>query len=276
MLIAIFATVIAIIAITLFSQPATVTLPAVSMMISNQSGLIEISHDGGDSIPLADMAISVDDQPVPSSAWFCPGCGNDWSVGDTIQIDCSNPANCPTNTPNKINIIYKNAGQNYQILTTRYLWTMPPTPAPVTITFTATPTPTPTVTTTVTPVNPPVASFTANVTSGMAPLVVSFTDTTTNTPTGWSWNFSDGATSTVQNPVHTYTAAGTYNVTLTATNSAGSSTATPHTITVATPSSGSITLNAQKSGVLGFRRHTEVPGNRGRVFNNFRIHHIQP
>jgi PKD repeat protein len=31
----------------------------------------------------------------------------------------------------------------------------------------------------------------------------------------WSWNFNDGATSTVQNPVHTFTFPGTYNVCLT-------------------------------------------------------------
>ena len=34
----------------------------------------------------------------------------------------------------------------------------------------------------------------------------------------WLWNFGDGATSTQQNPSHTYNAAGTYNVTLTVNN----------------------------------------------------------
>ena len=70
----------------------------------------------------------------------------------------------------------------------------------------------------------PVANFTANVTTGCGSLIVSFTDLSTNNPTQWNWNFGDGATSTVKNPTHNYTAPGTYNVTLTATNGSGSNT----------------------------------------------------
>ena len=40
----------------------------------------------------------------------------------------------------------------------------------------------------------------------------------------WSWSFGDGGTSTAQNPSHTYTAAGTYTVTLTASNAYGNDT----------------------------------------------------
>ena len=68
---------------------------------------------------------------------------------------------------------------------------------------------------------PPVAGFVGSPTSGNAPLTVNFTDQSTGA-TSWSWNFGDGGTSTAQNPGHTYTAAGTYTVTLTATNSCGS------------------------------------------------------
>jgi PKD repeat protein len=74
-------------------------------------------------------------------------------------------------------------------------------------------------TVTVTP--PPVANFTFS----SSALVVTFTDTSTGTPTSWQWNFGDGARSTLQNPVHTYASAGTYNVTLTASNAGGSSNA---------------------------------------------------
>lgn len=52
-------------------------------------------------------------------------------------------------------------------------------------------------------------------------LVVTFTDRTTDavgTPVNWSWNFGDGNTSAEQNPVHTYTIGGTYNVSLSVTN----------------------------------------------------------
>jgi len=50
-----------------------------------------------------------------------------------------------------------------------------------------------------------------------------FTDTSTNTPTSWAWTFGDGQTSTLQNPSPTYAAAGSYTVTLIATNAKGSS-----------------------------------------------------
>lgn len=71
-------------------------------------------------------------------------------------------------------------------------------------------------------VNLPTANFGTNVTSGKAPLAVKFTDSSTNT-TSWRWDFGDGGTSTGQNPVHIYSSAGTYIVTLTASNTNGTS-----------------------------------------------------
>ncbi len=84
---------------------------------------------------------------------------------------------------------------------------------------------------------PPVANFTVDTTSGPAPLTVHFTDTSTNSPTSWSWDFGDGsAAATVQNPTHTYAAPGTYSVTLTAANVAGSDPVTKtDLITVSAP-----------------------------------------
>ena len=43
----------------------------------------------------------------------------------------------------------------------------------------------------VTPRLYPIANFTANITTGTAPLPVAFTDTSTNNPTGWTWFFGD-------------------------------------------------------------------------------------
>ena len=89
---------------------------------------------------------------------------------------------------------------------------------------------------TVLPLNPPVANFTANVTSGLTPLAVSFTDKSTGSPTSWYWNFGDGANATVQNPVHIYSSAGSFNVSLNVTNSDGSnSTTKTEYIQVSTP-----------------------------------------
>jgi uncharacterized protein (TIGR02145 family) len=68
----------------------------------------------------------------------------------------------------------------------------------------------------------PEAAFSANPTSGTAPLSVNFTDQSANNPTSWLWEFGDGTTSNERNPQKTYNATGTYTVKLTATNSHGS------------------------------------------------------
>ena len=70
----------------------------------------------------------------------------------------------------------------------------------------------------------PIADFSADRTSGTPPLTVQFSDTSLGTVTSWLWSFGDGSTSTAQNPVHTYTVTGSYTVSLTVTNSVGSST----------------------------------------------------
>jgi PKD repeat protein len=68
----------------------------------------------------------------------------------------------------------------------------------------------------------PVADFQATPTSGEIPLGVQFTDSSLNRPTSWTWNFGDGASSTEQNPAHSYTKAGSYFVTLRTSNHFGS------------------------------------------------------
>ena len=75
------------------------------------------------------------------------------------------------------------------------------------------------------------ASFDAANTSGNAPLTVNFTDTSFSSAAGgvatWAWDFGDGNSSSAQNPSHTYTVAGTYDVSLTVTDPVnGSSTST--------------------------------------------------
>ncbi|MCB1182825.1 PKD domain-containing protein [bacterium] len=71
-------------------------------------------------------------------------------------------------------------------------------------------------------VNPgAVAAFSASDTTGCAPLLVTFTDESVGTINTWTWTFGDGGVSGNQNPTHTYTAAGTYNVTLAVTSDDG-------------------------------------------------------
>lgn len=66
----------------------------------------------------------------------------------------------------------------------------------------------------------PEADFSVNgVASAQSP--IQFTDESLYGPISWQWNFGDGGTSTLQNPTHMYTAAGTYTVTLIVQNCAG-------------------------------------------------------
>ncbi len=72
----------------------------------------------------------------------------------------------------------------------------------------------------------PVAGFTASPRTGTAPLAVTFTDTSANSPTAWRWAYRNATAdwtefATVQNPVFTFPA-GMYDISLTATNGAGS------------------------------------------------------
>lgn len=87
-------------------------------------------------------------------------------------------------------------------------------------------------------VNPPVAAFNGSPTLLDEGQSVTFTDLSSNNPTSWAWSFPGGtpSSSTAQNPVITYNTAGTYPVTLTATNSAGNDDEVKNAyITVQTP-----------------------------------------
>ena len=72
---------------------------------------------------------------------------------------------------------------------------------------------------------PPVARILPNTTSGLAPLAVLFRDISSGSPTSWVWNFGDGNTTTTRDATYTFNNPGSYNVSLTATNLGGSSTA---------------------------------------------------
>jgi len=71
---------------------------------------------------------------------------------------------------------------------------------------------------TVTGLTRPYASFTSEKVSVPKSLTITFTDTSIGKPTSWYWSFGDGNSSTEQNPTHTYSAAGNYTVSLTASN----------------------------------------------------------
>ena len=97
------------------------------------------------------------------------------------------------------------------------------------------------------------ASFTSNVQSGCAPLIVVFEDNSKGNPTNWTWTLGNGTTATNQNPTTTYFDPGTYTVKLSIKNASGADSITQQSyITVyanpavsynVTPTQGCFPLN---------------------------------
>ncbi|MBK0404565.1 PKD domain-containing protein [Adhaeribacter sp. BT258] len=107
---------------------------------------------------------------------------------------------------------------------------------------------------------PPVSDFSADQTITCNG-VVNFTDLSQNNPTSWLWNFGDGNTSTLQNPIHTYATQGTYNVTLTTNNAYGMhphtktgyitySTTNPYCFSVSMPTNGTTVTRTTCTGTI--------------------------
>jgi len=73
---------------------------------------------------------------------------------------------------------------------------------------------------------PPTAEFVSDTQSAYIHDNIQFTDQSTSygTITSWQWDFGDGNTTTVQNPVYSYSAVGNYTITLTVTDEFGSDT----------------------------------------------------
>ncbi|HEX6098745.1 MAG TPA: PKD domain-containing protein [Thermoanaerobaculia bacterium] len=104
----------------------------------------------------------------------------------------------------------------------------------------------------------PVAAFEMSASAAIGTPVV-FTDRSTGTPSAWQWSFGDGGTSTLQSPTHVYGAPGTYTVTLTAWNAAGSGQiAKQVTVSAMTPYRGLISAAAQTNGLGGTSWRTEL------------------
>ena len=82
---------------------------------------------------------------------------------------------------------------------------------------------------------PLAAEFSASDSTFCQGSTVTFTDLSSGTPTSWAWDFGDGTNSVLPDPTHTYTTVGTYDVSLTVTNSTGSESETK---------TGFITVNA--------------------------------
>ncbi len=88
------------------------------------------------------------------------------------------------------------------------------------------------------------AHVVASVLTGTAPLAVSFTGSASggSSPYSYRWTFGDGDTSVVQNPNHTYAAAGTYSAMLTVTDR--TATTANYTVIVRVTSGAAVALSA--------------------------------
>jgi PKD repeat protein len=108
---------------------------------------------------------------------------------------------------------------------------------------------------------PPVAVIGASVTAGVAPLTVAFSSAGSSDPEGtaltYAWAFGSAGTSTAANPSFTFTAAGTYTVTLTVRDAGG----------LTASSSLTITVNAAPAAPMSVRglTLTALPGRVGRA-----------
>ena len=101
--------------------------------------------------------------------------------------------------------------------------------------------------------SPPSALFTFS----CSDLTCSFTDTSTDSDgsvIAWSWDFGEGTSSAKQSPSVTYASAGTYTATLGVTDDDGAIGTVAQDITVASNSSGGITLSAMGYKVRGLQK----------------------
>lgn len=113
------------------------------------------------------------------------------------------------------------------------------------------------------PTTPPATNFISGDTLSCSGNI-QFYDRTVNGPISWFWDFGDGTTDTLQNPLHMYSASGTYSVSLITTNALGEDTLIlPNYVTVNLPttptalgdticSGNSAMLTASGTNVLGW------------------------
>ena len=135
-----------------------------------------------------------------------------WNFGDGNVSSVVNPANTYTNAGSySVTLVSGGPGGTSSLTLSNYIavTNVPPPPPPV------------------------IVNFAADLTNGLAPLTVNFTNFTTGA-TNYTWDFGDGNISSDANPANTYTNAGSYSVTLVADGPGGTNSLTLTNLVVAT------------------------------------------
>lgn len=98
---------------------------------------------------------------------------------------------------------------------------------------------------TITVGTPPTAVISPSITSGCAPLAVTFTDSSAGPAimTAWDWDFGDGTTSLQQSPSHTFNTPGVYTVKMVVIDANGCTDSTTRLITVTGPPNVNFTVS---------------------------------
>ncbi len=125
-----------------------------------------------------------------------------WNFGNLNTNSAVNPTNTYSTPGNySVTLVAFGTGGSNTLLRTAYI-AVTSAPPPLTI-----------------------ANFSAEPTNGLAPLAVTFTNLSSNA-INFVWDFGDGNVSTNQHPLHTFTSAGNYSVTLFANGLAGTNSIT--------------------------------------------------
>ncbi len=234
----------------------SITRPQISanVSITYDNAFLYIQHQGGNPIDKDQIHIILGQSEIPHSDFhFLNNASWPFSIGKTLIIpyfisDRERVIRIDILNNNARNTIYSDILPTLTITPT--LQINEPSTDLHTSTPTLTLTPTPTPTRTPTP-SLPVASFNATPRNGPVPLAVQFTDTSTGIPEEWLWTFGDGATSPLQDPVHTYTEVGSYQVGLAVRNAFGGHTRISQGYITVTPAEErSLYLEAQRGAIV--------------------------
>jgi PKD repeat protein len=152
--------------------------------------------------PVADFTASPRSGFAPLEVTFTDASANTptswtWDTGDGIEFERTFTTTYATPGLYTVTLTVQNAGGTDSTTRTDLVEVLPP------------------------PAAGPIPEFSAAPRAGMRPLTVVFANHSTGDPVAWAWDFGDGATSTAQNPEHTYAAAGAYDVRLRVTDAAG-------------------------------------------------------